>query len=139
MWGVCIMSCANNQQRDKDGKKGKSGSKGNRGNKGNKGNKGDNGDKQKKTSMIDAVEDISRIVSNSVARDVALPSIIQQNRIRARHALNPRKPYPYNQMNASRPSLTTANTMRHNPTFSHQIGPNQGGCSACRRRLWDPL
>jgi hypothetical protein len=73
-------------------------------------------------------DDTSRGTSGSIDNE----SMTNLQR-RKRHALNPRKPFPYNR-GARLPSLTTANEIRHDPKLVQARG-----CTTCGSRLWDPI
>ena len=83
------------------------------------------------------VDDITRQIKNNLDREASTEYQYQ----RRKHLTNPRRSFPYNRQTNSKPQLVSTNQVRHNPELYQPLNNNfnKTGCSACRRRLWDPI
>ena len=89
-------------------------------------------DREREMEISNELENISKQIRDTVNSETSLNYKVQMQR----NSTNPRLPYPYNKYGKNKPSLVTANQVRHDPRLYNQFN---SGCTACKRRVWDPL
>ena len=94
-----------------------------------------NADQQTLNEIDRLIHDISYKIIDETGGDIIQRDNIRQVKNKQRNATNPRLPYSYKRQITSR-SADITNIA--SPSI-HYLNRNQTGCTACRRRLWDPI
>lgn len=95
-------------------------------------------EKKEKEIKIEKVNSIIEEITKQIEENILNDGIDSKKSQKQKHSINPRLPYPYNKQERNKPGLVTNNQVRHNPGLYYKLN-NRSGCSACKRRLWDPL